>query len=318
MIADDLMWGGAVVELPPEPKVTIHIETSGPKVAATLQQSAVKALDLAKLMLMARLADAPPEVPAAGILKTFRLLKPKIEGAAVKLTLGDDAEELARIRELLTPPIAAAGEAAQRNRRIKQFRQLALAFANYESAHGVFVGQANYDQAGQPLLSWRVHLLPYLDQQMLYAEFHLDEPWDSPHNRQLIERMPNVYSDPAGAVRHVAGAGRTTLVAPVADETLFPPREALPEGEPLRIRDVKDGISNTIVFIEVVPERAVVWTKPEDWNVNLAHPLEGVKRTERSGFIAAFCDAHVRYITNDIDAQKLLAMLTRAGGESVD
>ena len=195
---------------------------------------------------------------------------------------------------------------------------MALAFLNYESAHGAFVGQANYDQDGKPLLSWRVHLLPYLEQQALYAEFHLDEPWDSPHNRKLIERMPEVYSDPSSAVRRAVGAVRTTLLAPVADETVFPPREALPEGVPLKIRDVRDGVSKTIVFIEVVPERSVVWTKPEDWNVNLAHPLEGVKRTERSGFVAAFCDAHVRYITNDIDAQKLLAMLTRAGGESVD
>ena len=318
MIADELLWGGVAVDLLPQPKVTIHIETSGPRVAETLQQSAVKGLELATQQLMARMSDAKIQVPPGGVPQILAVFQPKIEGAAVKLTFGPDAEEVARLRGLLTPPLAAASEAAQRKRRINQFKQLALAFLNYESAHRVFVGQANYDQAGQPLLSWRVHLLPYLDQQALYAEFRLDEPWDSPHNRQLIARMPEVFADPNAAVRHAVGAGRTTFVAPVAAETLLPPREALPAGEPLTIRDVKDGVSKTILFVEVIPARAVVWTKPEDWNVNLDNPLQGVKRMDRSGFVTTFADGHVVYISNDIDAQILRAMLTRAGGEPVD
>ena len=72
-----------VVDLPPGPKVTIHIETSSPKVAATLKQSAAKVLELGKLLLTARLTDAPSEVPAASIQKTLGLLEPKVEGAAV-------------------------------------------------------------------------------------------------------------------------------------------------------------------------------------------------------------------------------------------
>jgi prepilin-type processing-associated H-X9-DG protein len=236
----------------------------------------------------------------------------------VTLTLGDNAEELARVRALLTPPIAAVSMVAQRNQRINQFKQLALAYLNYESTHRELAGQANYDQAGKPLLSWRVHLLPYFEEKTLYDEFRLDEPWDSPHNRKLIERMPEVYADPNPGVRRQVGAGRTTFVAPVAKETLFPPRQALPDGKPLTIRDVRDGTSKTILFVEVVPQRGVVWTKPEDWNVDLGDPLQGVIGAQRSGFIVAYCDGHVRLLMNNIDGQEFAKNLTRAGGEPTE
>ena len=315
MIADDVLWGGVSVNLPPQPKVTIHIETSDVKNAETLRESSIKALDLAKRLLANELAKAQPALPSDAIRATLEQLTPQTADTAVTLTLGDDAEELAHLRALLTPPIGAARAAAQRNQRINQFKQFALAFWNYESANQNFVTQANYDAKGQPLLSWRVHLLPYLDQQALYAEFHLDEPWDSPHNRNLIERMPEVFADPNPAVQRSVGAGRTTFVAPVSAETVFPPRKALPDGKPLRVRDVMDGTSKTILFVEVVPERAVVWTKPEDWNVDLEHALVGVRRTDQSGFVAAFNDGSVRVMPHDLDEPSMRAFLTRAAGD---
>ena len=55
---------------------------------------------------------------------------------------------------------------------------------------------ANYGADGLPKLSWRVALLPYLDQNDLYKEFRQDEPWDSPHNKALIDRMPAVFQTP--------------------------------------------------------------------------------------------------------------------------
>src|SRR5205823_10918869 len=60
---------------------------------------------------------------------------------------------------------------------------------------------------GKPLLSWRVHLLPFLEQDNLYKQFHLDEPWDSEHNKKLIARMPPVYR----SSDKVAADGRTTF-----------------------------------------------------------------------------------------------------------
>ncbi len=69
-----------------------------------------------------------------------------------------------------------------------QLRQLAIAALNYESSYQKFPAQANYSDDGKPLLSWRVHLLPFMEQDSLYRQFKLDEPWDSPHNIKLLDR----------------------------------------------------------------------------------------------------------------------------------
>jgi hypothetical protein len=144
----------------------------------------------------------------------------------------------------------------------------------------------------------------------LYKQFHLDEPWDSEHNRTLIDKMPAVYRDP---VRTVVGgdAGRTTYLVPTGDKTIFPAAEAL------QFRQVTDGTSQTIALIDAVPELAVVWTKPDDWEVDLKDPLRGVKRTNGDGFVTGYADGSVRILQNDIDPKKLAAMITATGGEAV-
>ena len=53
-----------------------------------------------------------------------------------------------------------------------------------------------YSKDGKPLHSWRVLILPQLDENTHYKEFRLDEPWDSPHNLPLLQRMPRVYAAP--------------------------------------------------------------------------------------------------------------------------
>src|SRR5437899_11584241 len=71
---------------------------------------------------------------------------------------------------------------------------IGLAFYCYHQDHGSFPLQAIYNKRGEPLLSWRVALLPYLEEQELYSQFHLDEPWDSPNNESLLARIPPVYA----------------------------------------------------------------------------------------------------------------------------
>src|SRR3712207_2423045 len=90
---------------------------------------------------------------------------------------------------------------------------------NYHDAHGHLPAVANFDPRGRPLLSWRVHLLPFLNEEKLYKEFHLDEPWDSEHNKKLIPRMPRVYQGPN---RGLNAAGKTIYLAPVGEAAAFP------------------------------------------------------------------------------------------------
>ena len=75
-------------------------------------------------------------------------------------------------------------------------KQLALGIHNFHSAYRKLPA-ARTDENGQPLLSWRVAILPFIEQQALYEQFHLDEPWDSEHNLKLIDQMPATFTDPS-------------------------------------------------------------------------------------------------------------------------
>ena len=97
---------------------------------------------------------------------------------------------------MLIPAVQAARDAANRVSDANNLKRLGLALLNYTDAHKRMPAQAIYDTQGKPLLSWRVMLLPYLEQNELYKQYHLDEPWDSEHNKQLIEKMPNAFMYP--------------------------------------------------------------------------------------------------------------------------
>ena len=87
------------------------------------------------------------------------------------------------------PPTAAQLRTSQNN-----LKQMALAFHNYAATYNGALPNNVYDQNGKPLLSWRVLILPYIEEEKLYKEFKLDEPWDSEHNKKLIARMPKLYA----------------------------------------------------------------------------------------------------------------------------
>jgi Protein of unknown function (DUF1559) len=84
--------------------------------------------------------------------------------------------------------------AAHRGLSAKNLQQIGLAVHNFHDTFGAMPANAIRDKAGKPLLSWRVALLPYLDEHNLYKEFRLDEPWDSKHNKALLAKMPKVYA----------------------------------------------------------------------------------------------------------------------------
>jgi hypothetical protein len=152
--------------------------------------------------------------------------------------------------------------------------------------------------------------LPWIEERKLFDQFHLDEPWDSPHNRALVQQMPAVYADPALA--NLAREGKTTYVVPVGPGTVFDTKEGT------TFREISDGMSKTVLIVEVPPERAVIWTKPEDWEVDMAHPRRGIERTDRDYFVGAWCDGSAQAMPTDVKSDVLRANLTRAGGELVD
>ena len=89
--------------------------------------------------------------------------------------------------------IPQAREAARKMQCSSYSKGILLAFHNYSDTHGALPPLYTVDDEGKPLHSWRVLILPFLDQQDLYNQIRLDEPWDSEYNKQFHDRMFYYY-----------------------------------------------------------------------------------------------------------------------------
>lgn len=234
-------------------------------------------------------------------------LTPSREGDTVTVTVAQQPAVVGVLVGLLLPAVQKAREAAERMQSSNNLKMLALAMHNYESVHRRMASQANYDANGKPLLSWRVHLLPYLEQNQLYEQFHLDEPWDSEHNKKLIEKMPDIFKGGNGV-----DPTRTIYQAVVGKGTLFANKNGA------RFADVLDGTSNTIMFVEANAEDAVIWTKPEDISFEPENPLKSLGFARPGGFNVAMCDGSVRFVSSFIDPQTMSFLLQIADGNVVN
>jgi hypothetical protein len=118
---------------------------------------------------------------------------------------------------------------------------LALVVANYQEANGRYPPPFVNGPDGRPWHSWRILILPYIEQSDLYKEYRLDEPWDGPNNRKLTERMPRLY-----AFHGSARPGNTTAnyLAVVGEETVWN------GAKPVASADVADSPSTTILLVE--------------------------------------------------------------------
>jgi len=207
----------------------------------------------------------------------------------------------------LLPAISSARGAAKRAQSMNNLKQLALAMHMYAMDHEKFPPAYSTDEDGKPLLSWRVHVLPYLENEGLYERFHLDEPWDSEHNKKLIPLMPALLR-PA---KSQAGPGKTNYLGVGGEDGIFPGTKAV------RLADIRDGTSNTVMIVEASDQAAVVWTAPDDFQPDADRPIRGLVGLQDDGFLAAFADGSVRLINAGIDPDVLKALFTRSGGEVV-
>jgi type II secretory pathway pseudopilin PulG len=215
------------------------------------------------------------------------------------------------------PAVQAARQAAGRSQSMNNLKQIGLALHIYHDAHRAFPAAFNVDGQGRPLLSWRVHILPYIDQEELYKQFRLDEPWDSPHNRQLVARMPATYRAPGsrsepGTTVYLGISGSSGVFAPPKPNA---GNETFPLG--IGLAEILDGTANTIAAVEASDARAVVWTKPEDYEPDPDDPLNGLVGLRPGGFTALLCDGSVRFMNADSGREAAKKMYTKAGGEAV-
>ena len=224
---------------------------------------------------------------------------------------------------LLLPAVQSAREAARRSSCANNCRQIVLGMLNAESVTQK-IPVAIIDEQGRPLLSWRVAILPYVGESALYEQFHLDEPWDSEHNRDLIRLMPPVYACPStpgpqeeGNTTYLAAAGKGMALG---EPGISPVRHGKSRVAGVSGGSFVDGFSKTILVVEVAPEDAVPWTKPSDFDCPpaKAHDLLFRGAAHAGGIhMAIFADGHISQVTSDMDSRVLSALFTRAGGENV-
>jgi hypothetical protein len=185
-------------------------------------------------------------------------------------------------------------------------KQLGLAFHNF---HDVFIRfpRHNGDAGNGPTgLSWRVHLLPFLDETPLYERFKKDEAWDSEHNRKLIAQMPEVFRVPG-----VDKPGHTSIHVFTGKKTPFHS-----DVSGAGIRDFTDGTSNTLLAVEAGPETAVEWTKPGGLEFTGDNGRKLLKLTSKQ-FLALFADGAVRSLDANIDEATLHNLIQPQDGNRV-
>jgi len=207
---------------------------------------------------------------------------------------------------MLLPAVQAAREAAARTTSANNLKQIGLGLQTYHAAQKRFPAAAIRDKQGTPLLSRRVALLPYLESGDLYHQFHLDEPWDSENNKKLLDKMPAVFKHPK-----LDQAGMTVYQAVVGPGCAFEGNQGT------SVRTFTDGTSKTIMVVEGAAEKAVPWTKPDDWQPDLTNPTAGLGRLFNGVFLVLFADGSVKNISESIDPVVFKAMLTRNGGEAI-
>jgi len=234
---------------------------------------------------------------------------------------GQEAESPAKLDAL-----DASREQGMKKATENNMKRIMLALHKYHGTRKTYP-PAFTSKDSKPLLSWRVAILPNLDQESLYEEFHLDEPWDSEHNKTLIAKMPDVYRAPTSQHKD----GRTVYLTPRGDRTAFPGEKAI------SYQQVIDGLSNTVALVEINDDFAIPWTQPDDWSFDPDDPSDGVRTKSRlrtslerdavrkvkpqfgghyaGGFNAAFCDGSVTFISDKISDANVKSVFTRDGRE---
>jgi hypothetical protein len=195
----------------------------------------------------------------------------------------------------------AENRAASQN----NLKSLAIAVHAYHDAYGRLPANIK-DKNGKVLLSWRVRLLPYLEQENLYKQFKLDEPWDSKHNIKLVAQMPRIFQSPRVTLKR---KGYTVYQAFSGPETVFNDGKAQ-----YGILSITDGTSNTIFAVESTT--TVPWSKPADIPFNSKKDLPNFGKAFGKQPLCAMFDGSTRVLDlNKIKTQTLKAAITHAGGE---
>jgi beta-lactamase regulating signal transducer with metallopeptidase domain len=195
-------------------------------------------------------------------------------------------------------------KAAERAQSANNLKQIVLAFHNHTDAYRVLPHSTiPTNPSGKHPVSWRVKILPFIEQNKLYEAYNFEEPWDGPNNSKLLAKMPKIYQHPEAK----PDATETNYAVLTGEATIFQPKKAGTFAE------VTDGTSNTIMVVET--KASIPWTKPDDLVYDSSKPLPSMGGFSENGFQAALADGSVRFLSKSIKESVLRALITARGGE---
>jgi hypothetical protein len=305
--------GLLTVDLGEKLRGDLRVTFATPEEARAAEKAGQAAVKMGQGFLGGFIKQLAREKDTAALVKLLRHAEAGLKGSPLKLSKAELTASLevkvagAALDEAALQLVKRMRLAAARAQSFNNLKQLGVAMHSYADMNGGrFPPAAVFDKDGKPLLSWRVLLLPYLDQEDLYKEFKLNEAWDSAHNKKLLKKMPRVFAHPAAKGK----AYETHYQAFVGDRAAFEGKKGM------RLPgDFPDGLSNTILFVEAA--RAVPWTKPRDLPYDPKKPLPKLGGLFPGGFSAGLCDGAVRFVSSSVSEKTLRAAITRNGEDDL-
>ncbi|MEX2173718.1 MAG: M56 family metallopeptidase [Pirellulaceae bacterium] len=216
--------------------------------------------------------------------------------------------------------ISKARDAARRSNSANNMKQIALGLHNWADTYGgrfpppVVMGRNG--RGGVPH-SWRVALLPFVEQAALYEAYNFDEPWDSETNKKVLAQMPPQFrhplDDPESTNAGYFVLRSEMLLAEPPEEgfaTAFSGKNGMP------FSHIHDGMSNTLAVVEA--RRDIPWTKPEDILFDPdAKELPKLGGWFKGGYNVALCDGAVKFLDEQLDPKTLKLLIMPQDGQQV-
>lgn len=279
-------------------RIQMVIQTEDRELANDLHKGILKAIQSIPDLVQAQVEEVgkdPVFKALAAMVKSVSLMDDKV---TVVITDFDPYFEIAaRINEQNQAKAAAASS-------MNKVKNIASALLAYHKEKGKFPPAATLSKEGRPLLSWRVQILPYLGHNFLYRQFKQNEPWDSEHNKKLIRRIPPIFRE----TQDDLDKGKTPFQAPVGIATLF-----TPGGTGTNSIQISNEPSNTIMLVKVPEDKTAIWTKPEDWEIDINLSAKDLLKGFTNAIVFACADGEVKAVPLKDAEDKIKTMLTIEG-----
>ena len=279
-------------------RIQMVIQTEDRELANDLHKSILKAIQSIPDLVQAQVEEVgkdPVFKALAAMVKSVSIMDDKV---TIVITDFDPYFEIAaRINEQNQAKVAAAQS-------MGKVKNIATALLAYHKDKGKFPPAATLSKEGKPLLSWRVQILPYLGHNLLYKQFKQNEPWDSEHNKKLIRRIPPSFRE----TQDDLNKGTTPFQAPVGLATIFPPG-----GTGTNSIQIINELSNTIMIVKVPEDKSSIWTKPEDWEIDVNLSAKDLLKGFTNAIVFACADGEVKTMPLKVAEDNIKSMLAIEG-----